>query len=491
MERNSHDDDKDTSTGQGRPPVHVPLRSFSAQEGGILNVHRPQQAETSGREDLLAPLREKVMERVTAFEADTPVPPNPLEAEQHRREDEDEDEDDTAAAPAVPAAATPQPVTPAEGVIEPVIEVPIAAAQPAEEIIEDFEPQQPLPPTPVEAPVMMAQAAEAQPEEPTPPPTQPFGVPTPHLPFMRAQDGAPRLPAEQPQPVPAVEAPMQPPVPPAETPPPAPAAEAPQPPDWNRPETRMAYAQQPEPLSPFTERAMNRSAEYHSLQREIAGGFITSVLISWYLAHRMVKKHDRQNQRDFKEVRTQHQQLTERHQELQQNFNRYVADNNQAKAVAEARPQQAHRQELTAEQMAVLQQQAAEQEQQNQQKVRYEQDAWKRYAVVNGKLEQNAIDYGRAFREEQQPEQAGNRFAVGQQGAAGQAGPVPMAGMPMLQSGQSDPSYQLPASSPLPPDPQHMLPTTTVSPILDAAKNPWVWIGVGVLIFAFFAAAFL
>ncbi len=229
------------------------------------------------------------------------------------------------------------------------------------------------------------------------------------------------------------------------------------------------------------------------LQRERAGDFITSVVLGWYLAHRALNKHNEQNQRDFKAVRSEAFRQDQAHNELRDEFNRYAADKANQEAL-EKRQQALKRTPetpgpATPEQIAAIQQQVEAAA--NQSKVHIEQDAWKRYVMVNGKLEQSAIEYGKAFREEQRAEQAGNHFGLPDQGG----GPVrqggPMFGQtPMLGSGQADPRFQLPSSD-YPIDEQHLLQASYSSPILDAAKNPWVWAGVGILILAFFTAAFV
>jgi len=263
---------------------------------------------------------------------------------------------------------------------------------------------------------------------------------------------------------------------------------------WSRPHPPAAETEMPAP-APLVRSERGRSAEYTSLQRELAGVFATSVLLSWYLSHRALRRHDKQNQRDFKAAHAENERLRQEHTELTSNFNRHVEDTD-ARVDAERRQQASQRtpeapHQPTAEQIAAMQRQAAELAAERQQpKVHIEQDAWKRYAMVDGKLEKDAIEYGKAFKEEQRAEQIAAR--IGQQDQAGApGGGVILSGQqPMLGSGQVDPRFQLPGGSSQPLDPQHLLQPSD-GPLMEAARNPWMWVGVGILLLAFFLAAFI
>ncbi len=260
---------------------------------------------------------------------------------------------------------------------------------------------------------------------------------------------------------------------------------------WSRPSLRRTEVTAPSPTATLSETSTRYSNEYYSIKREMAGNFITSVALSWYLSHRGIKKHERREEKVHTAMRQQTEQVAQNQERIQQRFARYTAEQQRIQALKEAEPP---RKQLTSEQVAAIQKQLEQPPDET--KVRIEQDAWKRNVFVNGKLEQESVDHGRAFYEEQRAEQAGNRFTYGSgqsqgRSMAGQA-PVmpPSPTMPMLDSGQVDPSYQLPASRPPTPDIKHLL-EPPQSHVVDAFKDPWIWAGVGVLLFAFLAAAFL
>jgi hypothetical protein len=120
--------------------------------------------------------------------------------------------------------------------------------------------------------------------------------------------------------------------------------------------------------------------------------------------------------------------------------------------------------------------------------------AWHSYVERDGKVVEDAINYGEAFKQERvrerMPTPFGAQDARFQGGSAYQQG----AGMgastgPLPGSSQASQDYHLPTSQSYQDDTQHFATPSEPNPLIDTITNPWLWLGVGILMIAFFAAA--
>lgn len=129
------------------------------------------------------------------------------------------------------------------------------------------------------------------------------------------------------------------------------------------------------------------------------------------------------------------------------------------------------------------------------------------YAVVVNKYNQvvhDRIPYGDSLRQDLMPEQiptpfgtADARFAAGggsAAGAAGGGGGVASGGLPVLQPGQIPQDRTAPLAHARQSEhkqAQSLLAVPKSNPVLSAITSPWLWLGVGIIMVAFFAAATL
>lgn len=137
------------------------------------------------------------------------------------------------------------------------------------------------------------------------------------------------------------------------------------------------------------------------------------------------------------------------------------------------------------------------------------------YSVVVDKYNRvvyDRINYGESYRQDLQPERMPTpfgskdaRFVAGGAAAGGGGGSAPMHAAsgpmggasggvpgPMLASGQVAQDHSLPADSvghTPKEEAQHLLNAPKPNPVVSAITSPWLWLGVGILMIAFFAAA--
>jgi TolA-binding protein len=281
-----------------------------------------------------------------------------------------------------------------------------------------------------------------------------------------------------------------------------------------------------------------KNAERRGLRRGLVAGFITGYVLKAYLANRKLKRFQEATKQQFTKTTEQLTNLQSQHTELQQQTTSQAEQHQRQlkeqqerldrfkagqvalpprfeappAAVAAPMPAIEAQQKPLPQVEAMPAQQMAEQEQWVDEKgneitlqpgQRLERRGW--YSVVvdeHGREVPGAIQYGEAFQREQRREQVSDdAFAASNNGAnngaaAGGAftalpgigiSSVPAPTMPMVTSGQIDAQHSLPAGySPV--DPQHRLPEPK-HPAVAALTSPWLWVGVAILLIAYFIAA--
>lgn len=304
--------------------------------------------------------------------------------------------------------------------------------------------------------------------------------------------------------------------------------------------TPAAYA--PAPSRPFaapstgnrfeaadTAKALN-DAEYQGekrgLRRGLVAGFITGYAVKAYLAHRKLKRFEKettkiheQQTKQINQLQTEQQQLraqaTRQAEEYkrQQRFEQ-MAVSNRPPAVQFEKPVAANLPPLpeakpvtpvAPAELPPIEPGPAEQtvELDGQQITlqpgqRLERRGW--YSVVvdeHGKEVPGIIPRGELFHHEQKEHlraDLADDAATAQGAAAGSApvGAVPsqQPGQPLLDSGQVDTRHELPYGSPPPADVWHRLPKPKARTSIAATfSSPWLWAAIAVILIVYFAAA--
>ncbi|HKU19026.1 MAG TPA: hypothetical protein VJP80_07225 [Candidatus Saccharimonadales bacterium] len=269
-------------------------------------------------------------------------------------------------------------------------------------------------------------------------------------------------------------------------------------------------------------------AEYYYDRRKRAGDFILAVGLSTYLAHRLDKRMQKRNERAFKEIRSEQAAQAENQQFLtgQLAGERQRADQLERR-VAESAAQQSPARRI--ETPFVHSSQAAEanlsrpnatpeskppQELAEREAVQplehasqrhVEHSSWHNIVVdEHGHEVQGAIQYGEAFQQERRQEQVPTVSASAsplsdasqQNGFGASVGSLPGGVNPLLDlsSGQVSAGHGLPAASgSVPVDVEHRLPAheRPRGQVQSTITSPWLWLGIGLLLLAFFTAAFL
>jgi hypothetical protein len=455
MELTPTDDDKDKVPAADAKPAVPPLAS-------ILNL--------SSEKPLFAPKEEKepappmLTPSILRVEAAPVIPPE-MRAEAEDEEKKKEEADDDSPAPAVPvrphirapeAAAEEEDLTP----LLHESELPPSAA-PAEEI--SF-----TPPAPMEQPAMEAAWLPPAPAERPPKP------PSPPVEFAIFQ----REPTPE----------ATPPLPPQERPAEEPAVA------WQRPmrhevptENTATSSYESSYVQPHTHEEIWR------LRRDHAADILMVALGGWWLNHK-INKQRKENEQAFKQVGQEQRVQTEnaeflRYQATAQGQRLEQLAHSQAQPLPEKKPP------ITPADIEQLREQIKAAEQAKSSELDPDQHIVRSWydEVVNsrGEVILGAREHGRAFQEEQRAEQAGYRFAQYRPAPAqttyydAYGNPVHPtvvhATNPLL--GQDSPPAGLPPVSPADAKQRNALAT--------AALSPWVWVGLAVLLLAFFSAAFL
>ncbi|HSX36439.1 MAG TPA: hypothetical protein VLH84_05920 [Patescibacteria group bacterium] len=288
---------------------------------------------------------------------------------------------------------------------------------------------------------------------------------------------------------------------------------------WVQGTAPPAYAEKPRPDPSF---------ENYDNRRRIAGNFLLAVGLSAYIAHRMDKRRAKTAEKQFAELRGQNReqasaitQLTQGAEQSRREVaqltqanvlqtdassaprfeaSRFAAAPAAATAAAELRPvQPGEVRSVTApaEQIAAQEQTAAQQPDLASGQ-RVEHSTWHNIVVdKEGHEVQGAIAYGEAFqrerRSEQMPVDSGAGAAAPQ--AADDFGqpafPAPISPFPGLSSGQVPADHELTTGTSRQSDLKHRLSAHPTGQIQSTFTSPWLWLGVGLLIVAFLAAAFL
>jgi hypothetical protein len=427
---------------------------------------------------------------------------NSYYAEATKEDDDEDEEDDDDDAPAKP----PVPVQPEE--FGPVAPMPVIFERPRAEapVVEAAEVPQPT----------LVKAAEPTPEPTLVPPRA--ETPLPFKPLQAVE--APVVERQHEEPLaPLTAYGNQPPKPPQ------PPEIFDQVPEYPEPEpTPAVHASRQsafQPASQFSPNFQPNRGDYvtrdefyraqHDTRRDIAGATITSLLIGQYLDHRRAKKlrekFDKQAYLQGQKMNTlQGQQEAAGYRTTYQNeeLRRTIESQQHAPTQPETpiRPPlpQAERpagqpQSVPQEQLARINQ--VEQPWELQPEEQVKRSAWHSYVERDGHVVEDAIDYGEAYQQERLRERIPTpfgtqdaRFKTGgfYQGQVGAPMPVGSPQQPMLSSGQQPQDHMISPSQPMR-DEQHLLTPPEPNPLIATLTNPWLWLAVGVLMIAFFAAA--
>ncbi|MGH7158023.1 MAG: hypothetical protein ACREGD_03030 [Candidatus Saccharimonadales bacterium] len=271
---------------------------------------------------------------------------------------------------------------------------------------------------------------------------------------------------------------------------------------------RQAYnTYHPQPAEYATRRSVENMQE--DMRRKMAARTIMLVALAWYLGRRPAKKLREQvgglqataNQQQAEITSLTYQQheaqarIAEQNRQIEQ-FTRPAAASFQQERTPGTRYAQTGERVLppTAEEPKIIGENGDEIVLQPGQ--RLERSAGG-YAVVfdeHNRVVQNAIHYGEEYQRdlarERMPSPFGvhdARFAPGGLGQASAGGSV-LPGSPGQTAGGYDPVTGSPVLPPIQ-DAGHLLTPPKPHPVLVAVTSPWLWLAVGILLIAFFAAA--
>lgn len=300
---------------------------------------------------------------------------------------------------------------------------------------------------------------------------------------------------------------------------PAPQSPEPEPRGWgSEPNPQVVgYTYNALPPQPNTTQYVSRrqfETGMEDTRRKMAARMIVVALLGWYLGRRPVKPLREQVshlETANKEQAEQLNRLTYQHQETQARIaeqNRQIEQFTQPQAAtpfrseqtAAYRPQPAEALVVPAEaQLKVVGENGEEVVLQPGQRLVRE-GAYSEVVDEHNRVIQNAIPHGKEYQRdlsrERMPSPFGAqdaRFTPGSTGGGGGGAGQPMAGIsgaPVLPSVPG--SHMLPMNSAGQTpnqEAQHLLNAPKTSALIAAITSPWLWLGVGVLFIAFFAAA--
>lgn len=241
------------------------------------------------------------------------------------------------------------------------------------------------------------------------------------------------------------------------------------------------------------------STEVHRLRRGQAAELLLMVALAGWFNHKLNKQH-REEKREFKKVHTALQEQRNENTELKYSVqtqakqieNTRVALKNEAlKTETVADEAEDLRLRIVAAQKAA---EAARESEAPGADYRVEHSWYDEAVDREGRVVEGVIEHGRAYHEEKRVETAGSRYH--QQSAQGGQQPAHddpyMTHLANAQAHSRQHNGQVPFGYGLPSnmvDPQHLL--DEPSRLRSTLTDPWIWVGVAVLLVAFFTAAFI
>lgn len=389
-------------------------------------------------------------------------------------------------------------ISPPPSIVELAMPAEDVPAIPAAPVVPSFEqPQQPMAPSEAFAhPPVIAEVAPTPPERERP----------------EAYQLTPAYAAEHVSPTPAAGGGEGTLPPPPERP--IPSAQPPEP--WERGHERPVHAQQqayntyhPQPVEYASQRSVENVRD--EFRRKMAARSLMFLALGWYFGRRPVKElrkqvgnlqeTSKQQQAELTNLSYQHQEaqsrITEQNRQIEQ-FTRPQAVPFQAEQVKSVRPpQSAEIRPQVEQQTKIIAENGEEIVLQPGQRL----ERAGAYSVVvdeHNQIVQNIIHYGDEYKRDRLHERPPTPFGAQDARYAQDTGAYSAGGgfanQPMASSGgsQSPPQYSLPmndAGQTPAEEAQYLLPPPKSNPVTSALTSPWLWLGVGILLIAFFVAA--